>query len=145
MATDYSNIIPVFEEFDEQLDLVKGTAIKMGWGGATLGAAIGGDTGAIIGGALGFLVGSAEKRDQREKTEKQLLSAIYGLASNKNAIVENCNKASKDIDKLEHNLDKIVCHFLNSDGTSDMFSYLNAMKLYQDFIKRYIQNGRVKR
>lgn len=119
MATDYSDVIPVFEGFDEQLDLVQGTAFKMGWGGATLGAAIGGDTGAIIGGALGFLVGSAEERDQREKTQKQLLSAIYGLASHRRAIAENCDKADKDIDKLEHNIDKIVYCFSNSDGTSD--------------------------
>lgn len=119
MATDYSDVIPVFEGFDEELGLVQGTAFKMGWGGATLGAAIGGDTGAIIGGALGFLVGSREERDQREKTTRQLLNAIYGLASSESAIVENCDKASKDIDKLEHTLDKIVYHFLNSASTPD--------------------------
>ena len=116
MATDFRNILPLFEAFDEELNSVKGLSFEYAGGGAVLGGLLGGGTGAVIGGLLGTFVGYTEERDRINKVNKQLLDAIYNLENSRDAIFVYTQFLDKETPTMDMNFEAyILPYFLSED------------------------------
>lgn len=113
MATDFRNILPLFEAFDEELNSVKGLSFEYAGGGAVLGGLLGGVTGAVIGGLLGTFVGHTEERDRINKVNKQLLDAIYNLENSRDAIFAYTQFLDKESPTMDMNFETYVLPYFS--------------------------------
>ena len=113
MATDFRNILPLFEAFDEELNSVKGISFKYAGEGAVLGGLLGGGTGAVIGGLLGTFVGHTEERDRINKVNKQLLDAIYNLENSRDAIFAYTQFLDKESPTMDMNFETYVLPYFS--------------------------------
>ena len=136
MATDFRNILPLFEAFDEELNSVKGLSFEYAGTGAVLGGSLGGATGALIGGLLGAFVGHTEETNKKNKVNKQLLDAIYNLENSRDAIFDFTQFLDKEAPTMDMNFDAYVLpYFLSEDFPIDtqcinvVFDYIT--ELYQ--------------
>lgn len=113
MATDFRNILPLFEAFDEELNSVKGLSFEYAGGGAVLGGLLGGGTGAVIGGLLGTFVGYTEERNRINKVNKQLLDAIYNLENSRDAIFAFTQFLDKESPTMDMNFETYVLPYFS--------------------------------
>lgn len=138
MATDFRNILPLFEAFDEELNSVKGLSFEYAGGGAVLGGLLGGDTGALMGAVAGAFVGNAVERNEKNKVNKQLLDAIYNLENSRDAIFVYTQFLDKETPTMDMNFEAyILPYFLSEDFPIDtqrinvVFDHIT--ELYQAF------------